>query len=140
MSSEQANARHAPTFQSGARDLIEADADKLSVIPDGWFYPRDDLTEEVYDATLSLLQRLADRGAIRTRTVTDSEGNSNDSKWNRHREYRLTDHTRELVDDVLENRDAMLPCGHSGLNNRGDHFECSFELCEKEFQREEIDA
>lgn len=136
MSSERASQRQGISFQTGTPEIVKAHADQLSVVPDGWIHPREDLDEDVHDTVFALLQRLADRRAVKIRTVNDNPN----SEYQRHREYRVTDRTRELVDNVLENRDAMMPCGHSGLNNRGDYFECSFELCDKEFQREDIDA
>lgn len=136
MSSERAPPRQGISFQAGTPEIVKAHADQLSVVPDGWIYPREDLDEEVHEAVFTLLKRLAGRRAVKTRTVNENPN----SKYERHREYRVTQRTRELVENVLENRDALMPCGHSGMHNHGDYFECSFDLCDREFQREDIDA
>lgn len=145
MSSEGVGQGYQPGMQNGTAAIIKARADELNLCPDGWFYPRVDLDEENRDAVFAIVKRLADRGAIRTRTVhenDDDEGrddNNGGAKWQRHREYRITDRTQEFVNEVLEHRNAILPCGHSGMTNCGDYYECSFELCDKEFSREDID-
>ena len=33
----------------------------------------------------------------------------------------------------------VMPCGHRGFKNRGDHYECSFEECEEHFTRAEVE-
>ncbi|WP_340101846.1 hypothetical protein [Salinibaculum salinum] len=63
-----------------------------------------------------------------------------DSTNNDRREYRIRDWVPPLVEESIESRDAICPCGHSGFSNCGDHFECQFDLCEQEFDRDELEV
>lgn len=52
--------------------------------------------------------------------------------------YRVRPEVWDRASDVVATRDAPLPCGHGGLVNAGDHLECSFQGCDKQFDREEV--
>ena len=41
-----------------------------------------------------------------------------------------------MAEDVVENRNPMLPCGHSGIRNlRDGDFECHYRGCSRQFER-----
>lgn len=48
-------------------------------------------------------------------------------------------HARQKAEQVRENRDAMVPCGDSGIENIGDDlFTCSYDHCGETFTRAEV--
>lgn len=47
--------------------------------------------------------------------------------------YSVPEHVRELVNRVVRQRESICPCGHSGVRNRGDHYECTSDRCNREF-------
>jgi len=54
--------------------------------------------------------------------------------------YRIADRARAAAQRQQETRDSICPCGHSGVQNCGDHYECAFGLCEREFARDELEV
>jgi len=53
-------------------------------------------------------------------------------------EYTLHPWVVETVEDWKENRDAICPCGHSGLRNKGSYYECCFDGCPEKYSRDEL--
>ena len=54
--------------------------------------------------------------------------------------YQLRSKFRQLAEETIEERDAICPCGHAGVSNQGDHYECAFDGCTETFSREELNA
>jgi len=54
--------------------------------------------------------------------------------------YRIASRAREAAREAVDNRDPYCPCGHAGFRNCGDHYECVFDLCEREFARDELEV
>ena len=51
--------------------------------------------------------------------------------------WAVPERVYECAESWHNGRDAPLPCGHKGLSNCGDYFECYYEGCDQEFSREE---
>lgn len=55
-------------------------------------------------------------------------------------EYRLEPHARDYLRQHIEDRQTLCPCGHAGIENKGDHYVCGFALCEQKFKRSEVNT
>ncbi|MBX0325753.1 hypothetical protein EGH21_22305 [Halomicroarcula sp. F13] len=53
--------------------------------------------------------------------------------------FQYTEAAWVYIEDALENRETYCPCEHGGVQNRGDHYVCSYEGCDDTFDREQID-
>jgi hypothetical protein len=40
--------------------------------------------------------------------------------------------------DIREKRTPLCPCGHAGIDNHGDHYECGFVGCDAVFSRSDL--
>lgn len=115
-----------------ATQMIYRHADWLAVLPQHDDFPRERVPEE-YHAAFEKLRR--------TPIVEVVGQEQNPARNNRFRKrYVIADWAREMVVDTLAERDTICPCGHSGLRNRGDHYRCSFECCDREFSRDQLEV
>lgn len=84
------------------------------------------------------LQRLIRVGAIREveRERVEYDGDTSPSfRW----VYRVERWAYETATDQVANRDAPMPCGHSGIRNLGDgEYACAYDGCDKTFRRHEV--
>lgn len=109
------------------RNSIRSNADLIVAWPDGWF-TKDDIADEAWGQLRSYAQ---------TRAI---EVRSNGLPRDAPNRYRVADHYAEIARETVNERDALCPCGHAGLVNQGEYYECAFDLCDREFAREELDA
>jgi hypothetical protein len=54
--------------------------------------------------------------------------------------YQVASWAWDLAVEMAENRDHLCPCGHSGIHNRGDFYECRYPGCDERFSRAEVTA
>lgn len=54
--------------------------------------------------------------------------------------YTVEDEAREIARRTADTRDAVCPCGHSGVQNHGQHYQCCFDLCDRTFSRDELEG
>jgi hypothetical protein len=115
--------------------FVKANADLIAHLPE----PGDDWMKQSHPwlSSQELKKLQANNALKRTERIheyeTDAE-RSGDYRWRWETDARL--YQRALK--VQERRDAFLECGHAGLVNCGDHFECAFEHCDREFDRSEV--
>lgn len=113
---------------------VKARADLVNAVPREPF-----LREDVSDGLADKLNELRSQGII-DRVGTEERKAANERSTYDLAEFALDDRAREIADDVVSNRDAICPCGHTGLSNCGDHYECTYALCERAFAREDLEA
>jgi len=44
------------------------------------------------------------------------------------------------IETALEERDEWCPCGHGGFQNHGDYYTCSYDGCDQQFARDELEV
>lgn len=54
--------------------------------------------------------------------------------------YRWQKRAWETITQQIETQYSPCPCGHAGVQNHGDHYTCSFEGCEQQFDRDELEV
>lgn len=54
--------------------------------------------------------------------------------------YRVEPDIYERAVDHIRARDPICPCGHAGLQNHGDYYQCAYQGCDARFERAEVDA
>ena len=66
--------------------------------------------------------------------------NKNKTSTHPVRTYRLTEDGVEVAQEMLDNSESFLPCGHRGLSNPRDvdGLQCAWEGCDAVFEREEV--
>lgn len=57
---------------------------------------------------------------------------------NEEAEWQVTSFAAEVADRA--ERYTPCPCGHAGLSNKGEHFECGFDYCDMRFTREQLEV
>lgn len=112
--------------------MIRRHADWLATLPRDDDFPRADVPDEYHGDFESLRKTPAIE-------IVGEESNTNRANRERYR-YSVADWAVAMLEDTLDERETICPCGHSGMSNCGDHYECSFELCEREFERDELEA
>ena len=125
--------------QNGSGDLsaaqkLRSHLDYLAELPHPpeTFFATDEPLEN--DATRRTLQ---ESGIIRiVNRLTQYEG---ETEYCRN-EYQVAEWAARRVEEIRRNRDTFCPCGHGGFRNCGDHFECGFEGCDREFDRDELEV
>lgn len=71
--------------------------------------------------------------------IVGSEPSPDHTAHSRDR-YALSADAQALVLATLDQRDPICPCGHAGFQNVGDGFVCQFELCDRQFARDELEV
>jgi hypothetical protein len=113
---------------------VESNADVVQALPRGSF------TREAVSGELAAhLDHLRSKGILaRTGTETrDADAGGSDYEI---AVFELTDAAIKIADRVTETRDAICPCGHAGLRNCGDYYECQAAFCAREFKRSDLEA
>lgn len=113
---------------SAGQIIATADPELLKELPAP---PEEFRAKELSYSVRRLVERLANTTAIDA-TRRHYRGTS-------YHTYVLSSSTYEKIQDKLENYDSYLPCGHSGLRNCGDHYQCCHDGCDRQFGREEVD-
>lgn len=127
MSSKPSTVSHPSVTQ-----MIRRHADWLALLPQDEEFPRVEVPDEYHGDFESLR---------RTPAIEVVGSEENPYRENRERYlYELAAWAVEMLEETLEERETVCPCGHSGLQNRGDHYECSFALCEQTFSRDELEV
>jgi hypothetical protein len=91
---------------------------------------------DVPDACMGTFQALVQDGVIE-KVERETYPDADSARW-RWR-FRVSDRLHELAVEFRETEQTPCPCGHRGIRNRGDYYECRFEPCDREFDRAEID-
>lgn len=52
--------------------------------------------------------------------------------------WQVVDECYERAAHLADGRSALLPCGHAGMSNDGDHYSCAYQFCDQEFSRSEV--
>lgn len=109
-------------------------ADWLATLPRP---PETFLKQEVPDAYQSQFRKLRPTEAIQV-AGTDIYDDGH-SQSERHK-YQLAEWAVDALDRILDTRETICPCGHSGIKNLGSHYECGFAACEKQFDRADLEV
>lgn len=56
----------------------------------------------------------------------------------RIRVWQINPKVVDVVRATVRNAETILPCGHPGLCNRGDTYQCRLDFCDEEFERSEV--
>jgi hypothetical protein len=113
--------------------LVRENADLLTNLPspDEWWYSDDvQLPQSKFQEFYStgLIEHYGD-------TRVSSENSSDpEHRWR----WIVNAVAYERAQKVVETRDSLLPCGHAGLCNTADGYECAFQYCDRVFDREEV--
>lgn len=114
-------------------EFVSRHVDELASLPQ----PPETFTAQAVDEGF----RAQFKRYARTNMVEICGTESTDGRPSKTRQvYRLTEYTAQQVAQRLEARDAICPCGHSGLRNRGSHYECGYDACDQEFARDELEV
>jgi hypothetical protein len=118
-----------------AVQTIRANIDLLGYLPDP---PEKFHAFDLPKSKHGVLRRMDEDGIIEKvgKESYDHLENTHNDRW----AYRIEPWVVEKVRDILNHRDSVCPCGHAGVHNCGDHFECTFDLCDQEFDREELEV
>lgn len=121
----------------GGSDIADRDMhdmlDYLSVLPPGQFtWSKTRIPDDIPVRSL----RSNDIVEIET-TARVYYGDTGES-YHDLRLYRVTDRAADLLAEA--DRFTPCPCGHAGLRNRGDRFECGFDLCDLEFKQSDLEG
>lgn len=113
--------------------LVRDNADLLVSLPapdEWWFY-------EDVDLPHSKFQQFNAKGLIEH--YGTQKAPSSNSRDQRHRWRWVVDEAvYERAQEMVDRRDALLPCGHAGLCNVAEGFVCGFEFCDQIFERAEV--
>lgn len=105
-------------------------ADMIMALPDGEFR-----AHEIADPLVEKLRAYQSSGVVEVVNVEQED------KGTKVRNvYRVNDGIRQAAREQKENRDAMCPCDHAGVRNCGDHYECCFVLCDRQFERSDLEV
>ena len=116
-------------IDSGAQSYMRAHYERTKHLPaPNERYRRAELHEDLQP----LVDRLVQYGAIHIADRKNAPGKTPVSI------YKTDERAYRVVDDYHKG-DIIMPCGHRGFKNRGDHYECSFEECEEHFTRAEVE-
>lgn len=123
---------------AGHRRLqIRQHLDYLRCLPADRRFRKDEINDDLP------VRRLRNIGAVKTvdevEVEYETEGGHHTKQRNVY-EFALTREAREVLeaDEDGDKRYTPCPCGHSGLENHGDHFQCGFDLCGQKFDRDEL--
>lgn len=111
---------------------IQQHADFLATLPEP---PERFIHRDIHDGYTSELHRLRRLPVIEYAGKEETE-HKGSKRWT----YRLAPWAADALEEILDNRDTICPCGHSGIQNHGGHYECSFEACDAKFARKELEV
>lgn len=118
------------------RAFVEHRADLINEFPDGEFY-RSDVRAELREHIHSLISQDVILSVGSKRLDTDSE-HVNTYTVAR---FAVSERAQSIVEDVMDSRtETICPCGHSGVRNCGEWYECSADICDREFARDELEV
>lgn len=117
-------------FNTGTMSLIRSYADEIAAMPDGPFHAYELEADGV---------RLA-FSKLRQTEALQIYQHARDRERKKRCQWRVHPTAREYAERVSTHRDAICPCGHSGVRNRGDHYRCGAGHCDQEFSREDLEV
>lgn len=121
---------------ASAGSMVRNYADLLNWLPDPpeTFY-MDDLPKSFVGEIRSLAQEevIAKEG---WEAYDEEDGRSNNTR----RVWQVESWASERAAEIVAARDAVCPCGHAGVQNCGDHYECGFVACDESFARDELEV
>lgn len=112
-----------------AKQIAMNRADEILAMPQGRFFSQDlapQLSQEI--------RYFKNTAAVE---IVDTE-RTEDGKIRNI--YRVEPQARRVAQQQAETRDAVCPCGHAGVQNHGDHYECCFDLCDRKFTRDQLEV
>jgi len=115
--------QHAGGLPCGHATTAQSFADVIDAFPAGEF--------RRVDVDPALRDRVTDLSKTPIVRVVDQERTADGTR----NVYRVHDEARRIATRTVAERDAICPCGHSGVVNHGDHFECGFDACDRRFDR-----
>ena len=124
--------RFSEAGQSASR-ILQSHVDYLHELPSPpeTFYASDDPAEGN-----STRRRLIEAGIIEKAGHESQE--DGDTEYRRNK-YCVAMWAHEKVREIVSDRETLCPCGHGGVRNCGEHFECGFALCDQQFDRDELE-
>jgi hypothetical protein len=125
-------------FTGNDKQIVKTRVDTILELPDGEFAKQD-----LEPALAKAIKDLRDKNIIvpcgtREQIVTEDDG---EADWSTRYEvniYRVVPHALEIAKEVVAQRDAWLPCGHSGLRRVDDSYQCCCFICDQEYDRHEV--
>jgi hypothetical protein len=114
---------------------VEANADAVAALPDGEF-TRDEIDDRLADE----LDKLRSKGIIDRVDTEIRDGDSRSRSTYEVAVFAVVEQARSVAKRVTDTRDAITPCGHGGLSNCGDHYECQADFCAREFAAEDLEV
>lgn len=133
-SRRQSNDHKLSPASSSTAEMMSKNVDELACLPR---HPGTFRATDVPDSFRGKFRNLTNTALVEVVREEPCRG-ENDSKT--RSVYRFTEWADQKLQSFLENRDTTCPCGHSGILNRGDYYECGFEPCDQEFAREELEV
>lgn len=122
---------HNTPVRGGKVQTAYQHADTIQAYPEGEF-SRSDLNEHLK----SKLTQFRHANLISDERVVFPDG-----RGNRYWIYTVRERARDIARDAIDARDAICPCGHGGMRNlRDGGYQCAFELCEREFKRDDLEV
>lgn len=121
------------TYSQSLTQQITHNADFIvEELPEGESFLRSDLRDGWWLS--KTLRKLRQRDVVHVEDIVTVDGQGVNV-------YRVPQHIYDRAVECIEDRDdsvAPLPCGHLGLRNCGDHFQCNYDGCDRQFSREEV--
>lgn len=117
------------------QEWIDGHSGLIYELPDGEFLRRD-LPEPIRE----YVDPLRFREIIHRVDTQMREGKEGSRHSYRIAVFEVADDAADRAQQLRDERDAICPCGHSGVANRGDHFECRCVACFREFSRDELEV
>ena len=114
------------TVTGGHVNTVRANADAIAALPDDEFR-RDDLGPALREALDDLMST----------PIIETVEQIREGQVYRNI-YAVVADAQRLAEKTVAQRDAVCPCGHAGLRNRGGFYECSFDGCSQQFDREHL--
>jgi len=115
-----------------AQGIVTRNVDELAVVPD---YPETFGGDEIPKFALDIVRSLRDTNAVRMLEAANRSGE--EVTWS---VYQLHPDASERIQSVLDNRDSICPCGHAGVQNHGGYYTCTFQGCEQQFDRDQLEV
>lgn len=80
--------------------------------------------------------------ALRVTEIVEDEGMVEveyETKYSdERRAYSVNADIRDYVDNVIRNRETLLPCGHPGFENDGGDLRCTFQGCDEVYDKDDV--
>lgn len=123
------------TSQTINVESVRPHADLLVALPEP---PKTFVRQDVPDGQRDVFKRLVAAEMIERVRKERVEYDCDVSPSYRYR-YRVDRRVHQIASHVVANRDAPMPCGHSGIQNLGDDkYTCCYDECDLVYDRSEV--